>query len=361
MNNGNNPRGKLKIFLGAAAGVGKTCAMLNEAHRRKSRGEDIAIGIVVTHGRAETAKLTQGLESIPLKKITYREQLFEEMDTQAVISRKPEIVLVDELAHTNIPGSNHAKRWQSVQDLLNAGINVLSTLNVQHLESLNDQVYEITGVRVRETIPDNFLDEADEISLIDVTADTLISRLQRGEIYSRDKIKTALENFFRPENLNGLREIALRIAADEVDEKLQDYMKEKYDRFSPVEKAAVFVKLKKEHIRIIRRAYRFFRRLDADFQVINFKYPGSTLTRQEQEISSEFDAFAANLGGVFQQLEGDPVPESIREFMEKNSITFAVIGRSRSSGILNGFLNNGLMHRIIKLAEKADIIVVSSD
>jgi two-component system sensor histidine kinase KdpD len=355
----NKPKGKLKIFLGAAAGVGKTYSMLSEAHRRKGRGEDIVTGIVVTHNRAETEKMTHGLESVPLKKIDYRDQSFEEMDTQAVIARNPETVLVDELAHTNIPGSCQVKRWQSVKEILDAGINVLSTLNVQHLESLNDRVFEITGVRVRETIPDSILDEADEVSLVDVTADTLINRLRRGEIYGKEKIKTALENFFRPENLNGLREIALRIAADEVDERLQDYLKEKYERHNPGEKAAVFVKMKKEHIKIIRRAYRFFRRLDADFQVVNIRYPGSSLSIQEQELIAEFEAFSANLGGAFRQIEGESIPDLISEYIDRHSLTFIVIGKSKTKSLINNILNNQLTNRIVKIAKKVDVIVVS--
>ena len=173
-------RGRHKIFLGAAPGVGKTFAMLSEAHRRFERGEDIVIGIVETHGRVETAKQVEGLEQIPRKRLEYRGTVLEEMDTAAVIARHPEWVLVDELAHTNAPGTIHAKRWQSVIEILNAGINVISTVNVQHFESLNDTVFEITGVRVRETLPDAVLDEADEVVLIDVTPDALINRLKRG-------------------------------------------------------------------------------------------------------------------------------------------------------------------------------------
>ncbi len=218
-------RGRLKIFLGAVAGVGKTYRMLSEAHRRVERnGEDVVIGIVETHGRPATAALVTGLEQVPLKALEYRGSTFYEMDTDAVIARQPEWVLVDELAHTNIPGTRHAKRWQSVEELRDAGINVISTLNVQHLESLNDAVYEITGVRVRETIPDAIVDAADEVELEDLTPDAVINRLKRGDIYQGEKIPQALANFFRRANIVALRELALRKTAEEVDTDLVEVM-----------------------------------------------------------------------------------------------------------------------------------------
>ena len=190
-------RGRLKIFLGYAPGVGKTFSMLAEAHRRCSRGEDIVIGFVETHGRAETAELVEGLEKVPLKHLAYRGEEFIELDTDAVIARHPEWVLMDEMAHTNVPGTQHAKRWQSVEEILAAGISVITTVNVQHFESLNDTVFDITGVRVRETLPDAVLDQADEVVLVDLTTSALINRLRRGVIYELEKIPGALTNFFK--------------------------------------------------------------------------------------------------------------------------------------------------------------------
>ncbi len=217
-------RGKLKIFLGALAGVGKTYKMLSEARRRFSRGENIVVGLVETHGRQGTAELLEGMEQVPLKPIKYRDKTFYELDTAAVIARRPEWVLIDELAHTNIPGTVHPKRWQSIEEIRDAGINVITTLNVQHVESLNDAVQEITGVRVRETVPDWVIDTADEVELVDLTPDAVLNRLRRGDIYKDDKVPQALANFFRKGNIVALRELALRLTAEEVDEQLQHYM-----------------------------------------------------------------------------------------------------------------------------------------
>jgi hypothetical protein len=214
-------RGHLKVFLGYAPGVGKTFSMLAEAHRRAARGEDIVIGFVETHGRRETAELVEGLERVPLKRLAYRGKEFEELDTDAVIARRPEWVLIDEMAHTNVPGTRHDKRWQSVEEIQAAGINVVSTVNIQHFESLNDTVYDITGVRVQETLPDAVLDQADEVVLVDLTTAALLNRLRRGVVYDLDKIPGALSNFFKRENLVALRELALRKTAEEVDDFLE--------------------------------------------------------------------------------------------------------------------------------------------
>ena len=214
-------RGKIKVFLGYAPGVGKTSSMLAEAHRRCSRGEDVVVGFVETHGRKETAELVEGLERLPLKHITYRGKDFEELDTAAVIARDPEWVLIDELAHTNVPGAEHEKRWQRVAEIQAAGISVITTVNVQHVESLNETVYEITGVRVQETVPDTVLDQADEVVLVDLTTAALVNRLRRGVVYDLDTVPGALASFFRRENLVALRELALRKTAEEVDDFLE--------------------------------------------------------------------------------------------------------------------------------------------
>ncbi|MBC7806743.1 MAG: sensor histidine kinase KdpD, partial [Akkermansiaceae bacterium] len=219
-------RGRLKVFMGFAAGVGKTYEMLQEATRRRERGQDVVIGYLETHGRKGTESQVGDLPMVPRKKIEYRGATFEEMDTEAILARHPHTVLVDELAHTNVPGSPREKRWQDIDALLDAGINVLSTLNVQHLESLNDAVYEVTGVRVRETVPDHVLREADEFQMIDISPRALIHRLERGDIYKADKVGQAKENWFREGNLAALREIALREIAHEVDEDVSAYRKQ---------------------------------------------------------------------------------------------------------------------------------------
>ncbi|HEU0083254.1 MAG TPA: two-component sensor histidine kinase, partial [Bradyrhizobium sp.] len=216
--------GRLKIFLGAAPGVGKTYEMLQSARARKTAGADIVVGVVETHGRAETEALLEGLDSIPRKKLDYRDQTLEEMDLDALIARRPEIALVDELAHTNAPGSRHPKRYLDVEELLSHGIDVWTTVNIQHIESLNDVVAQITHVRVRETVPDRIFDRADGIELIDLTPDDLIQRLKEGKVYVPQQAARALEHYFSPGNLTALRELALRRTAERVDEQLLTHM-----------------------------------------------------------------------------------------------------------------------------------------
>src|ERR1700682_1013478 len=216
------PRGKLKIFMGYAAGVGKTYKMLEEAQSLKASGGDIVIGYFEPHGRKETIAKTEGLELIPRKRVDYRGSIFEEMDTDAILDRRPQVCLVDEFPHTNVPGSDRAKRWEDVEVLLSAGIDVLTTMNIQHLESLNDQVWQISGVRVRETIPDWVVQQANEVVMVALTPRALLNRLQRGVVYERGKAESARQNFFREQTLVALRELALRQAAHEVEHRMAD-------------------------------------------------------------------------------------------------------------------------------------------
>src|SRR5215470_3759606 len=216
--------GRLKIFLGAAPGVGKTYEMLSNAHARLKAGADLVVGVVETHGRAETEALLKGLEVLPRKRMVYRDQTLEEMDIDALIARRPQIALVDELAHTNAPGSRHPKRYLDVEELLSHGIDVYTTVNIQHIESLNDVVAQITRVRVRETVPDSVFDRADDVKLVDLTPDDLIQRLREGKIYVPKQAERALEHFFSPANLTALRELALRRTAERVDEQLLSEM-----------------------------------------------------------------------------------------------------------------------------------------
>src|SRR5579859_1907114 len=218
-------RGRLKIFLGAAPGVGKTYAMLEAAQRRRKEGTDLLVGILETHGRAETELLLEGLEVLPRKQIVYRDRTFVEMDIDGILKRRPRLVIVDELAHTNVPGSRHVKRYQDVQEILDSGIDVYTTLNIQHLESLNDIIARIARIRVRETVPDSVLDQADEIELIDLPPEDLIERLNQGKVYVKDQASRAITHFFSRGNLTALRELAMRVAAERVDAEMLSYMK----------------------------------------------------------------------------------------------------------------------------------------
>lgn len=217
-------KGKLKIFLGYAAGVGKTYQMLTEAHHLRDQGRDVVIAYFEPHGRKDTMALTAGLETVPRKVIEHRGSRFEEMDTEAVIARRPEVAAVDEFAHTNVPGSERAKRWQDALLIRDAGIDVLTSLNIQHMESLNDQVWHVTGIRVRETVPDWVVQEADEVVMVDVTPRALLHRLERGAVYAPDKAQKALENFFTESNLSALRELALRQTAHQIEERREEWL-----------------------------------------------------------------------------------------------------------------------------------------
>src|SRR5215471_3493083 len=264
-------RGALRIYLGAAAGVGKTFAMLNEGRRRAEYGEDVVVGFVEPHGRKKTAAQVGDLEVVPRKRIEYRGAWFDEMDIDALLTRRPQVALVDELAHTNVPGSRNEKRWQDVEELLDAGITVIATLNVQHLDSLNDVVEEITSVKQRETIPDEVVRRADELQLVDLTPSALRNRLARGDVYPPERIDAALANFFRPGNLDALRELALLWLADRVDEGLAEY-RERHDIDEPWEaRERVLVALtgSSDGERLIRRASRIASRAHGDLVAVH--------------------------------------------------------------------------------------------
>src|SRR5262245_14459599 len=264
--------GHYKVFLGMAAGVGKTYRMLQEVQNEAEAGRDVVIGLLETHGREGTAVLAEGLETIPRRKVPYRGVELEEMDLPAILERHPELVLIDELAHTNAPGVEHAKRYEDIADVLNAGVDVLSTVNVQHLESLNDQVAELTGVRVRETVPDEVLSRADEIVLVDLTPEDLLDRLREGKVYAPSRVPAALNGFFRIENLQALREVALREVAEDVGSKrtVKEALGAREERLFgsaeaiPVqERLLALVGLDERDERVIRRAWRSSQRLSA--------------------------------------------------------------------------------------------------
>lgn len=350
-------RGRHKIFIGFAAGVGKTYEMLSEANRRKLRGQDVVIGFVVTHGRKGTESQLGDLEIVPRRKVEYRGTAFEEMDTDAILARKPEFVLVDELAHTNVPGSRHPKRWQDVEQILDAGINVLSTLNIQHLESLNDTIFDITGVRVQETLPDHILKEADEIKMVDITARALIHRMERGDIYAPDKVQRALDNWFREGNLNALREIALREIAQEVDEDVAAYRKEQYITEIWANKARVLICISptQSSKRLLRRGWRIAERLGGDVVAlyVESRVPN---TAQRQILADDF-ALAEQLRIPVVTLNGQIVAEIIG-YAKENSITHIVLGHSDRSR-WQEFVKGSIINDLVRGLRTVDILIIA--
>jgi two-component system sensor histidine kinase KdpD len=351
-------RGRLKIFLGFAAGVGKTYEMLNEARRRKERGQDVVIGYVETHGRKGTEEQIGDLEVIPRKRIEYRGAIFEEMDTEAVLKRHPQWALVDELAHTNVPGSAREKRWQDVEALRDAGIHVATTMNVQHLESLNDVIYDITGVRVRETVPDQTLRDADEVKMVDITPRALLHRLERGDIYTPDKVPSALQNWFREGNLNALREIALREVAQEVDEDLEAYRRERQMRetWPTHDRIMVCISPDRASLRLLRRGWRIAMRLHGEIVAVYVE--NRPPTEAQREILHNDFALADRLGVSVVTLYGDVAREIIR-YARENQITQIVIGHSDRTR-WQEFLRGSIINRLARELRAIDILIVAS-
>src|SRR5690242_10584800 len=311
-------RGNYKIFLGMAAGVGKTYRMLQEARAEAEAGRDVVIGYLEPHDRPETIALSRGIELVPRRRAPYRETLVPEMDLPAVLRRAPELCLIDELAHTNPPNLEHEKRYQDIDDVLAAGIDVFSTVNIQHLESLNDQVADLTGVRVRETFPDTVLSEADEVVLIDLTPQALIERLREGKVYPQERVATALNNFFKIENLNALREVALREMAEDVEAKriVAEPVSTREDRVAGAATAAVgerllaLVSARPSSQRLARRAWRSAQRLGAELDILYVKKPGSSVNGKQQEQLDALRKLAAALGAHLLIEEGLDVAET---------------------------------------------------
>lgn len=351
-------RGRLKIFLGFAAGVGKTYEMLTEANRRKQRGQDVVVGFVETHRRKGTEEQLGDLEIIPRKQITYRGTLFEEMDTDAILTRHPQWALVDELAHTNVTGSEREKRWQDVEALLEAGINVLSTLNVQHLESLNDTIHDITGIWVRETVPDRIVRDADEVVMVDITPRALIHRLERGDIYAHDKVQQALGNWFREGNLSALREIALREIAQEVEEDVTEYRKDRHVRepWATHDRVMVCISPDRSSLRLIRRGWRIAQRLHGEIVAVyvESKPPNPA----QQEILRSDLALADRLGIPVVTLHGDVAGEIIR-YARENQITQIVIGHSNRSR-WQELIQGSIIRRLTQELRAIDILIVAA-
>jgi two-component system sensor histidine kinase KdpD len=350
-----------KLFLGYAPGVGKTFNMLSEGIRRYSRGEDVVIGIVETHGRKGVAELAAKLESVPRRKIDYKGTTFEEMDLDAILARKPRVALVDELAHTNIEGSKHAKRYEDVMDLLDAGIDVLSTMNVQHIESQMPTILSITGIQVRETVPDWVMQKVNEIVLSDLTPEALQTRMRRGDIYPLDRAERALGNFFRPANLIALRELALQQVARAVDRSLESYL-EKEGLATNValrERIAVCISSSPAAQYLIARAARMAQRIDAELYVIYIDI-GTDEDPHDRRSLEQNIRFGENLGGQIIRAKGKNVAEEVAKIVREKHITQVVFGRSAQSG-WRKYLYLSAIHRFLRDAPAVDVHIVTQE
>jgi two-component system sensor histidine kinase KdpD len=354
-------RGQLRIYLGNAAGVGKTFAMLGEGHRRAERGTDVVVGFVETHGRKHTADLIEGLEVVPRARIPYRGSVFEEMDLDAVLARRPGVALIDELAHTNVPGSRNAKRWQDVEELLDAGIDVISTVNIQHLESLNDVVEKITGVPQRETLPDAAVRAADQVELVDMTPEALRRRMAHGNIYPPEKIDAALTNYFRTGNLAALRELALLWLADKVDEGLQRYRAEHHIQGTWEARERVVVALTggPEGETLIRRAARIAARSSGGDLLAVHVTRSDGLTGADPAALAAQRRLAESLGGSYHQVVGDNIPEALLSFARAENATQLVLGASRRSWLTAMVTGPGIGARTIRGSGDIDVHIVT--
>ena len=370
-------RGRLRVYLGSVAGSGKTYAMLQEGHRRKDRGTDVVIGYVETHNRPQTEAQIGDLEIIPRAKIAYKGVTLAEMDAAAILARHPQVALVDELAHTNASGSKHRKRYQDVEDILQAGIDVITTLNVQHLESLNDRVADITGVQVRETLPDRVLDTADEVELIDIAPHALQQRMKHGNIYPPERIDAALENFFREGNLTALRELALRRTAEKTESQLRQYMTEHdiTDTWTTGERVLVGFDSRPQSRQIIRDALRLAQGLHADLlavsielegpsvflrRVTNFlRYGTSAAKKREENMQkiNEYALFAEDLGAEVIRIKSEDIAHGLAQVAREHAVTQIVVGqptRRRWEEVLYG----SVVNRLLRLSDSIDVHIV---
>ena len=344
-----NP-GHLKIYLGYAAGVGKTYQMLCDAQELKRRGVDVVIGYFEPHARKDTTAKTEGMEMIPLRKMDYRGATFQEMDTAAILARKPKVCLVDEFPHTNVPGSDRTKRWEDVQIILDAGIDVNTTMNIQHLESLNDQVWQLTGVHVRETIPDWVVNQAAEVIMVDVTPRALLNRLERGVVYTPDKAQKALENFFREQTLRALRELALRQTAHEVNRASDD----------PREKVLIHVTADPAAAAIIRRGKRVADYLQGECFAVFVAPEGDLrhLPDPQREVIEKHLNFARNLHLETRLISGKDTAEALVAFARLNGITQIFLGWPQRKSILPS-LGRNLVQQVVRLARDMEVTVVA--
>jgi two-component system sensor histidine kinase KdpD len=350
-------RARLKIYIGYAAGVGKTFKMLEEAQELRAAGVDIVIGYFEPHGRQETIAKTEGMELIPRKEIEYRGTTFEEMDTDAILARRPKVCLVDEFPHTNVPGSERAKRWEDVEKLLEAGIDVLTTMNIQHLESLNDQVWHISGIRVRETIPDWVVQQADEVVMVDLTPRALLHRLQRGVVYECEKAESALKNFFRESTLGALRELALRQAAHEVEHRMIPPVSSRPRKHHRI---LVLATADPKTAMLIRRAKRVSDFLGAECFAVAVQATGDLggLPQADRDALEQHLNFARNLHIETRVLEGEDVAATIVDFGRRNQITQIYITRPGKRTVLPA-LSRDPAKRIVDAAKDMQVVIVS--
>jgi two-component system sensor histidine kinase KdpD len=351
-------RGRLKLYLGFAAGVGKTYEMLQEGHRLKKQGVDVVIGIVETHGRADTAALIGDLEQVPRRRIEYRGVLLEEMDVDAILARRPQVALVDELAHTNAPESRNAKRYQDVQELLNAGIHVISTLNIQHLESLYDIVESCTGVKVKERVPDYVLGLADQIVNVDLSAEDLQDRLRAGKVYPRERIESALNNFFTAENLTRLREMALEEIRHLLDRRRQDKTQ---DAQTPSGRVMVCFSSRSPNAQVLlRKGARLADRLHAPWYAVYIKTPSEDLPRIDAETQrrvADTQALAHQLGAVPLSYAGANFADAVAAFVREYGITHIVLGRTQRPWYRRWFGQSPL-DRLLRAVRGVDVLIV---
>ncbi len=354
-------RGIFKLFLGYAPGVGKTYSMLSEAIRRASRGEDVAIGVVESHGRKATAELAAKLDRIPPRKLEYKGTVFDEMDVDAILARKPAVVLVDELAHTNIEGSKHAKRYEDVIELLDAKIDVLSTMNVQHVESVGPTVQQITGVQVRETVPDWVMQRVDEIVLADLTPQALQNRMLRGDVYPADRAQRALSNFFRPGNLIALRELALRQVTGVVDRSLDAYLEKDGAQAAHTvrERIGVCVSSNPAAQYLIARGSRMAQAVGGEFYVLYIDV-GRDSRPEDQKTLAENIRFAENLGARVVRVSSRSVADGVAQLVREHHITQVIFGRSARTG-WQRYLYLSAIQRFLRDSPSVDVHIVTQE
>jgi len=354
-------RGVFKLFLGYAPGVGKTFSMLSEALRRRSRGEDVVIGVVESHGRKSIEELASQIEAVSRKKIEYKGTVFEEMDVEAILARKPEVVLVDELAHTNIPGSKHRKRYEDVQELLAAKIDVVSTLNIQHIESIAPVVRSITGITVRETVPDWVPLTATETVMVDLTPEALHNRMKRGDVYSTEKVERSLKNFFRRGNLIALRELALRQVAEQVDRSLETYMEDEDIRknWGVRERMAICISGNPAGQYLVARGARMARRMDAELYVIHVDRELGPKESNEKALVANL-RFAESLGAQVVRLKGRSVADTVADFVRSKHITQVIFGRAPIHD-WRKYLYLSAVHRFLRESPPVDVHIVTQE
>ena len=362
-------RGKLKLYIGSAAGTGKTYRMINEAHDLRRRGVDVVVGFVETHGRAETEAQLRDIEVVPRKRVEYRGVTLEEMDVDGVIARRPSVAVVDELAHSNVPGVRHRKRWEDVMELLDHGINVISAVNVQHVESLNDVVASTLGVTVRETVPDWVVASADQVINLDISSEDLRQRLREGKIYAPDKIDRALSNFFTDENLTTLRELALREVAGAVDRSREEIVRRETGEvptIAPrtVERVLVAMSSNPPYTAaLLRKASRIAGRLNSDWYCVYVQTAAERADRIDSTVQRTLVAniqLAQTMGAEVVKLEGDDVAEALCRFATKKGVTLLIVGQSKRSR-LHRLAKGSVVDRLVDNAQGLDVLVVSFD